>query len=143
MAKFETFEDIVAWQKTRALNIEIYTASNNGSFSKDYALKDQMRRAAISIVSNIAEGFERRTKQEFIHFLSIAKASCGELRAQLYIALDLKYISEEEFKKLHSIALEISKMIGGLMGYLKEYNSSDNIKSVNEPEVQYISNLEN
>src|ERR1035437_3337191 len=93
-------EDIKAWQKARQLNIGIYKATTKDLFSRDFALRDQIRRSSISVLSNIAEGFERESKQEFIRFLSIAKASCGELRAQLYIANDLRYLSKEEFELL-------------------------------------------
>ena len=140
MAKIETFEDIKAWQKARQLNINIYKATTKDLFSRDFALRDQIRRSSISVLSNIAEGFERESKQEFIRFLSIAKASCGELRAQLYIAFDLKYISKEEFEAFLPSALEVSKMLGGFMTYLKTYNQKAN-NVVSEPEVIYLSNL--
>jgi len=91
MAKLNSFEDIIAWQKARELNTVIYTVTNsNQLFNSDYGLRDQMRRASISITSNIAEGFERETTKEFIRFLYIAKASAGEFRSQLYLAFDLK-----------------------------------------------------
>jgi four helix bundle protein len=138
MAKIETFEDIKAWQKARQLNIDVYKATNKDLFSRDFALRDQIRRSSISVLSNIAEGFERESKQEFIRFLSIAKASCGELRAQLYIAYDLKYLSKEEFESLLNTALEVSKMLGGFMTYLKEYKANYN---VSEPDIEYLSNL--
>ena len=140
MARIEKFEDIKAWQKARQLNIDVYKVTNKDLFSKDFALRDQIRRSSISVLSNIAEGFERESKQEFIRFLSIAKASCGELRAQLYIAYDLKYISKEEFEPLLGSALDVSKMLGGFMTYLKEFKKiNDNI--LREPEVTYLSNL--
>ncbi len=87
MAKFNSFEEIIAWQKARALNSELYLITDQGDFSKDYGLRDQIRRASISITSNIAEGFERETTKEFIRFLYIAKASSGEFRSQLYLLL--------------------------------------------------------
>lgn len=99
MAKINSFEEIHAWQKARELTREIYKISNDGSFGKDYGLRDQIRRASVSIVSNIAEGFERNGSKEFKQFLSISKGSAGEVRAQLYIALDLEYITKEEFEK--------------------------------------------
>ena len=102
MSRIEKFEDIKAWQKARELNANIYRLTNsNTSFSKDFGLRDQIRRSSISISSNIAEGFERQTAKEFIRFLYIAKASAGEFRSQLYLASDLEYISTEEFKKLN------------------------------------------
>jgi four helix bundle protein len=119
MSKINSFEDIQAWQKARELNKEIYKITNKASFSKDFGLRDQIRRASISILSNIAEGFERNGSREFVHFLSIAKGSAGEVRAQLYIAKDLEYINEEEYKYLFSLVIDTSKLISGFMTYLK------------------------
>ena len=120
MAKFNSFEEILSWQKARILNVAIYKATNtNPLFSKDFGLKDQIRRASVSISSNISEGFERQTTKEFIRFLYIAKASAGELRSQLYLAFDLDYIDEEEFKKLELQVKEVSKLISGLLKYLQ------------------------
>ncbi len=93
MAKIEKFEDILAWQKARELTQLVYRASRKGEFAKDFALRDQIRRAVISITSNIAEGFERGGTKEFVQFLGHAKGSCGEVRSQLYIALDEAYLS--------------------------------------------------
>lgn len=119
MAKLNSFEEIIAWQKARELNAEIYNITNvNEVFSKDYGLRDQMRRASVSISSNIAEGFERETTKEFIRFLFIAKASAGEFRSQLYLALDLKYINKEEFGKMNNKVNDISKLLSGLIKYL-------------------------
>ena len=92
--KIERFEDFIAWQKLRQLSRKIYQATNLPGFSRDFGLKDQIRRSAISIMSNIAEGFERGGAAEFRQFLSIAKASCAELRSQLYVAFDAHYISQ-------------------------------------------------
>lgn len=119
MATFKAFEDIDAWQKARDLVRRVYHISRESEFSRDYALKDQMRRAAISIMSNIAEGFERNGNKEFIHFLSIAKGSAGEVRSQLYVALDQRYIDKAEFDSLIDLLNEISRLTGGLMSYLK------------------------
>jgi len=117
--KIETFEDILSWQKARALNIDIYKITNsNNLFSKDFGLRDQIRRASVSISSNIAEGFERQTTKEFIWFLYIAKASAGEVRSQLYLAYDIEYIKKEEFEKLKLKVNEVSKLISGLIKYL-------------------------
>ncbi len=88
MAKIKQFEDIESWKKARRLTKEIYDATSAGKFVRDFGLKDQIRRAAVSILSNIAEGFERGGDKEFLQFLAVAKGSCGELRAQLYVALD-------------------------------------------------------
>jgi len=112
--KIEKFEDFVAWQKARQLSRKIYQATNLPGFSRDFALKDQIRRSAISIMSNIAEGFERGRAAEFHQFLSIAKASCAELRSQLYVAFDANYLSESQFEELMSAVLEVGKIVGGL-----------------------------
>jgi four helix bundle protein len=122
MATFHSFEDIEAWSKARILVREIYLVTSQKGFSRDFALKDQIRRAAISIPSNIGEGFERNGSKEFHQFLSMAKGSCGEVRTQLYVALDQKYLSPDEFKRLESMAAEVGRMIGGLMAYLRSTN---------------------
>jgi four helix bundle protein len=119
MSRIERLEDLDGWKLARALTSLIYNASGTGEFSRDFALRDQIRRAAISIVSNIAEGFERDGDKEFLQFLSLAKGSCGEVRAQLYLALDRAYISQEQFTNLCSKAVELSRVIAGLIHYLK------------------------
>jgi len=119
MATILKFEDIVAWQKALELSDLIYKHSNKDKFSKDFGLRDQMRRASVSVVSNIAEGFEREGSNQFIYFLLVAKASAGELRAQLYIARNQKYISIEEFEILNNKVLEVSKTISGFISYLR------------------------
>ena len=91
------FEDIEAWKKAREVTRDIYDFTKEGAFAKDFALRDQIRRATISIMSNIAEGFERSGDREFIQFLSVAKGSCGETRAQLYAAFDQQYLTDDEF----------------------------------------------
>lgn len=120
MAKIELFEDIVAWQKGMELCNAIYAITLKEDFAKDYALKDQIRKSAISIPSNISEGFERESNNQFIYFLVIAKASAGELRTQLSIAKTQKYISEEEFHKLREQCLNVSKLISGFISYLRK-----------------------
>jgi four helix bundle protein len=112
--KIEKFEDFIAWQKARQLSRKIYQATNLPGFSRDFALKDQVRRSAISIMSNIAEGFERGRPAEFHQFLSIAKASCAELRSQLYVAFDVNYLTQAQFDELLSDAAEVGHIIGGL-----------------------------
>jgi four helix bundle protein len=119
LAAFRSFEDIEAWQKARELARTIYLVSNSGEFSRDFALRDQIRRAVISIVSNIAEGFERDGNAEFIQLLSVAKGSAGELTAQLYAALDCGYINSEKFNKLCALASEVSAKLSRLMAYLR------------------------
>ena len=120
MGKFNSFEEILSWQKARALSAEIYRITKlNESFNGDYSLKDQIRRASVSITSNIAEGFERQTTKEFIRFLYIAKASAGEVRSQLYVAFDVDYITKNEFEELKKKVNEVSKLISGLLKYLQ------------------------
>jgi len=119
MAKVKKFEDIQSWKKARSLTKEIYEVTLTGPFGTDFGLRDQIRRATVSILSNIAEGFERGGDKEFLHFLSIAKGSAGELRAQLYVALDQKYISAKVFDALTTEATEISQLLSGFMRYLK------------------------
>jgi four helix bundle protein len=118
MAKIEKFEDVVSWQKGRELNRLIYKSTKNGAFAKDFGLRDQIRRASVSITSNIAEGFERGGDKEFVQFLSNAKGSCGEVRSQLYLALDEGYINQEQFEGMYQMTLQISQLISGLMNYL-------------------------
>lgn len=120
MAKIEKFEDVLAWQKGRELTRLIYQVSKSGEFAKDYSLKDQIRRACISITSNIAEGFERGGNKEFIQFLGHAKGSCGEVRSQLYIALDEAYLPAEEWQSLHDRCVEVSRILDGFIKYLQQ-----------------------
>lgn len=122
MATFQRFEDIVAWQKARELSKKVYSVSAKGKFSGDYGLKDQIRRASVSAMSNIAEGFERDGNKEFVYFLAIAKGSVGELRSQLYIALDQEYVKPEEHADLMNLATETARMIAGLMIYISGSN---------------------
>ena len=119
MGKIERFEDLMSWQKARELNRLVYKISKCGNFSKDFGLRDQIRRASISVMSNIAEGFERGGDKEFLQFLSIAKGSCGEVRCQLYAALDENYLDEAEFKELYARSTEVSRLISGMMTYLQ------------------------
>ncbi|MBU0678113.1 MAG: four helix bundle protein [Verrucomicrobia bacterium] len=119
MGNITTFEDIEAWQRAREMTRDIYRCVRKGHFARDFGLRDQICSAAVSVMSNIAEGFERGGDKEFIQFLSTAKGSCGEVRSQLYVAKDNGYISEVEFSQLTDMAKAISKMIAGLMKYLK------------------------
>jgi len=114
LSKVERFEDIIAWQKARNLTKAIYTATSTGSLAQDFGLKDQLRRASVSVMSNIAEGFDRGGRSEFHQFLVIAKASCAEVRSQLYVALDAGYLEKDVHQKLSESAMEVSKIIGGL-----------------------------
>jgi four helix bundle protein len=110
--KIEKFEDIIAWQNAKEMTLLIYKLFES---KKDFSFRDQIQRASVSVMNNIAEGFERRGDKEFSHFLFISKGSCGEVRSMLVLALELKYISESEYKTLNSLALEISRMLSGLI----------------------------
>jgi four helix bundle protein len=120
MATYESFEELQAWQKARQLVNEVYTLSKNSAFGRDLGLRNQIRRAAVSVMSNVAEGFERGGTGEFVQFLSLAKGSAGEVRSQLYVAHDQGYISAEEFDQLASLASDTSRLISGLMSYLRK-----------------------
>lgn len=114
------FEDLKIWQEARSLTRRIYEVTAKESFRRDYALSDQMRRAAVSVMANIAEGFERCNNKEFIQYLFIAKSSCGELRSHLYVAIDQHYISEKEHLDLSTSAAGLTTMIYNLIEYLKK-----------------------
>jgi four helix bundle protein len=113
------FEDLEIWKDARALTREIYQPTKDSKFSKDIALRDQIRRVTVSIMSNIAEGFERAGNQEFIHFLYVAKASCGEVRSQLYVALDQSYVTSKDCDDASRSFRRLSIMISNLIDYLK------------------------
>jgi four helix bundle protein len=110
----ERFEDLIAWQKSRTLTRDIYQITRAGSFAKDFGLSGQIQRAAVSIMSNIAEGFERGGRSQFHQCLSIAKASCAEVRSQLYVAFDVGHLSRAAFDELLTHAEELGRIIGGL-----------------------------
>ncbi len=131
MAKLEKIEDIIVWQLAIELTNSIYAITNNTAFNKDFALRDQIRKSAISVPSNIAEGFERNSTNQFLYFLVIAKGSAGELRTQLLIAKNQSYITQSEFEKINNEALEVSKKLGSFLTYLKEFKSkqSKNIQT--------------
>jgi four helix bundle protein len=120
VATIKQFEEIEAWKKARALTAAIYRASGTGEFARDFGLKDQIRRAAVSVMSNIAEGFERDGSKEFLQHLSIAKASAGEARSQLYVALDAGHRSETDFEQLRGSTIEVSRLLKGFMTYLAD-----------------------
>jgi four helix bundle protein len=115
----KNFEDFEIWKEARALTREIYQLTRDSKFSKDFVLRDQIRRAAISVMSNIAEGFERGGNQEFIQFLYVAKASCGEVRSQLYVALDQSYVTSKDCDDVSKSLRRLSIMISNLIDYLK------------------------
>lgn len=110
--KIEKFEEIISWQKAKLLTLEIYKILE---YHKDFNFKNQIQSAVISIMNNIAEGFERRTNKEFVQFLYIAKGSAGEVRSMLYLAKDLNYITEEQFKRLYDEIIIISKLISNFI----------------------------
>lgn len=136
MAAFKSFEEIEAWVNARSLANTIYLKPKEGSFSKDFELRNQINRASGSIMDNIAEGFERGGNREFVHFLSIAKGSAGEVRSQLYRALDRNYLTIEEFENYKLETTVIAKQISGLITYLKNSEMKGS-KFLREPKVDY------
>ncbi|MCC6825783.1 MAG: four helix bundle protein [Acidobacteria bacterium] len=126
MAKFNSFEEINAWKRAFEVTMDVYRISSNGSFSKDFGLKDQIRRASVSIMANIAEGHGRRTNSEFANFLSVARGSAAEVQSHLHIARGLGYIDDTEFRTNYEDLSEVSKMCLALARYLRE---NDNVKT--------------
>lgn len=124
MTDVRRFEDLIAWQKARKLVVAVYRVSRRGDFGRDLGLSGQIQRAAVSIPSNIAEGFERGTRAEFHRSLSTAKGSCAEVRTQLYLASDLEYLGEADFSPLLAQAEEVSRIIGGLRKAVKKQRES-------------------
>jgi four helix bundle protein len=134
MATIKRFEDIEAWQTARALTKLVYEKTNDGSFARDYGLKDQIRRACVSAMPNTAEGFESRTQALFIEFLGRAKGSAGEVRSQAYVALDNGYVSQTEFRELFELADKCSRQISNFMSYLE---SHPECRTIRETGVEY------
>jgi four helix bundle protein len=122
MSKIVRFEEIEGWQSARTLVNDVYALTNSAAFRKDTSLRDQLRRAAVSVMSNIAEGFESQSSKTFIRYLYIAKGSAGEIRSQLYICLDQDYIKENEFAKIQEQALQCSRLLSGFIKYLERYD---------------------
>ena len=118
--KIQQFEDKKVWQEARTLVNQIYKSTSKQKFSKDFGLRDQIQRAAVSVMSNIAEGYERDSNKEFIRFLLYSKGSVGEVRSLLYIAQDLSYLTKEEFSKHYESAISIIKQISNFIKYLKQ-----------------------
>ncbi|MDD2480460.1 MAG: four helix bundle protein [Victivallaceae bacterium] len=114
MSKVQKFEDLQVWQMAHDLSVAIYTLTRSGEFSKDWGLRHQIQRASVSVMSNIAEGFERYSKQEFKHFLSIARASCAEVRSQIQLAKSLGYVTDLEYFPVYEKCIALSLAIGGL-----------------------------
>jgi four helix bundle protein len=119
MATFKKFEEIECWKRARELTRRIYKVSGEARFARDFGLKDQIRRASVSVMSNIAEGYDRSGTAEFIQFLATAKGSAAEVRCQLYVAADQGYIQDGDFVQLNALAAETGNMVGGLMKYLR------------------------
>ena len=122
MSTIKSFEELSVWQDARKFTNKIYRLTNKFPKEELYGLTSQIRRASVSIMSNIAEGFDRRSDKELTNFLSIARGSSSEVQNDLYIALDLNYISQNEFNKLYQEAKKIAKQINGLMTYLRSGN---------------------
>lgn len=120
MARFDSFEEIKAWQKAYDITLRIYDATSNGNFSKDFGLKDQIRRASVSITANIAEGHGRRSNSEFANFLNMARGSAAEVQSHLHVAMGLNYIDRAEFEELYAAVAEVSRMTLALARYLRE-----------------------
>jgi four helix bundle protein len=134
MTTAKRFEELEVWKRAKDLTNLVYKFSSDGSFSRDFGLRDQMRRAAVSIMSNIAEGFESQTQALFIKYLGHAKGSAGELRAQLYIAKDQGYISEENFSEMFSLAEVCSKQLARFIQYLE---TQPNARRMREDGAEY------
>jgi len=120
----ERFEDLIAWQKARNLTKDIYQVTRIGAFARDFGLTGQIQRAAVSIMANLAEGFERGKRGEFHQFLSVAKASCAEVRSHLYVALDIGHLDRSSFDRLFSQAEELALIIGGLRASVETQRDS-------------------
>lgn len=119
MASFKSFEEIQAWQKAYEVTIAVYKLTSNGQFSKDFGLRDQIRRASVSIMANIAEGHGRRSNSEFANFLNLARGSAAEVQSHLHVAHGIGYIDKVEFDSLYSTVTEISRMLLSLAQYLR------------------------
>ena len=124
MATIKHFEDIEAWKTARQLTVLIYRLTEQGSFAKDFGLKDQIRRAVVSVMSNIAEGFESQTQAQFVRYLGHAKASAGEARSQLYVALDVGYLTKEQFEQAFELSDKVIRQIQRFMAYLESHPES-------------------
>ena len=119
MSKIGKLEEIKAWQEARKLVKEIYSVTCKGKFARDFGLRDQIRRASVSVMSNVAEGYARSSDKEFARFLSIALGSAAEVQSQLYVALDLAYVTDDEFDRLYALSSKTARLVTGFMNYLK------------------------
>jgi len=139
LSTIKSFEELIIWQESRKFTSNIYKLTKNFPKEELYGLTSQIRRASISIMSNVAEGFDRKTTKEFIHFLIIARASASEVQNDLYISLDLNYIDKESFKTTYDHAQKIAKLINGMINYLKSQTESyTKTSKINEQIQQYI-----
>jgi len=125
MSGVQRFEDLVAWQKARELCRCVYETTRTGPLARDFGLAAQMQRAAVSVMSNVAEGFERHRRQEFHQFLSVAKSSCAEVRSHLYVALDTGYLAPGQFESMNSLAQEVARLVGALRASVQRRIDSD------------------
>ena len=121
MARIERFEEILGWQKGRKLCNLVYVCTKQGAFARDFGLRDQIRKAAVSVISNIAEGFESQNNRTFTRYLYIAKGSTSEVCAQAYIALDEGYITQQQFDQIYALSDETGRLIGGFIAYLQQH----------------------
>ena len=128
MPTITRFEDIEAWKTAREMTRMVYALTEQGQFAKDFGLKNQIQRASVSVMSNIAEGFESRTQAQFIEYLGRSKASAGEVRCQLYVAFDLKYMTEEQFRQVFDLADKSSRQIARFMDYLETHPQARRIR---------------
>ena len=128
MPTITRFEDVEAWKTARELTRTVYTLTEQAQFAKDFGLKNQIQRACVSVMSNIAEGFESRTQAQFLEYLGRSKASAGEVRCQLYIALDLKYLVQEQFSQVFDLADKSSRQLARFMDYLETHPQSRHLR---------------
>ncbi|MFQ5538904.1 MAG: four helix bundle protein [Candidatus Binatia bacterium] len=128
MSRIERFEELIAWQKARDLSRAIYQITRQGALGTDFGLLGQIQRAGVSVMSNIAEGFERGGRAEFHQFLSTAKASCVEVRSLLYVALDVGYIDQIRFDQLLASAEEVARIVGGLRASVEKQRNEKRAK---------------
>jgi four helix bundle protein len=119
MARIKKFEEIEAWKKARKLTQEIYKATTQGSFTRDFGLRDQLQRASVSIMANIAEGFDGGSNREFLKFLTYALRSTTEVQSHLYVALDQQYLGQNSFHSLYDLSVEVKNLISGFIRYLR------------------------
>ena len=131
MPTITRFEEIEAWQPARELTRLIYSLTEQGAFSHDFGLKDQIRRAAVSVMSNIAEGFKSQTQPQFVRYLCIAKASAGEVRCQLYVTQDLGYSTQEQFSDAFHLAEKASRQISRFISYLESQPQPKQVREAN------------